>query len=189
MNKNKLSEAVKNHQYWQATGDGTAKTNVDKIFSPLSTGTGISDVRIEEINQHRINLLVRYKGRNWSVMLMSTFHGIQVMVKGNDTNGAKREIAQVFIKEFQNNTKPHIYSLKEAAMSTVPAYEITSTNQEVIIKLNRSLIEQEKLAQFLDYLSIRSMEQKSRLTEEWASELINEVDNAVWEKQKGLFDQ
>ena len=73
-------------------------------------------------------------------------------------------------------------------MSTVQAYEITSNNQEVIIKLNRSLIEQEKLAQFLDYLSIKSMQQKSRLSEQSASELINEIDNAVWGKQKGLFE-
>ncbi len=74
-------------------------------------------------------------------------------------------------------------------MSTVPTYEITSSHQEITIKLNRSLIEQEKLAQFLDYISIKSMQQKSQLSKQSASALINEIDNAVWAKQKGLFEQ
>ena len=67
-------------------------------------------------------------------------------------------------------------------------YQINSNNQEITIKVNRSLIEQDKLEQFLDYLFIKSIQQKSQLTEQTASELINEIDNAVWEKQKGLFE-
>ncbi len=67
-------------------------------------------------------------------------------------------------------------------------YQINSNNQEITIKLNRSLIEQDKLEQFLDYLFIKSIQQKSQFTEQIASELINEIDNAVWEKQKGLFE-
>jgi hypothetical protein len=67
-------------------------------------------------------------------------------------------------------------------------YQISSNNQEVTIKLNRSLIEQDKLEQFLDYLFIKSIQQKSQLSEEMANELINEIDNAIWEKQKGLFE-
>jgi hypothetical protein len=45
-------------------------------------------------------------------------------------------------------------------------YQISSNNQEVTIKLNRSLIEQDKLEQFLDYLFIKSIQQKSQLTEQ-----------------------
>ena len=67
-------------------------------------------------------------------------------------------------------------------------YQISSNNQEVTIKLNRSLIEQDKLEQFLDYLFIKSIQQKSQLSEEMANELINEIDNSIWEKQKGLFE-
>jgi hypothetical protein len=73
-------------------------------------------------------------------------------------------------------------------MLTTQPYQITSSNQEIIITLNRSLIEQEKLEQFLDYLFIKSVQQKSKLSEESANELINEIDNGVWEKQKGLFE-
>jgi hypothetical protein len=78
--------------------------------------------------------------------------------------------------------------LKETAMATVKPYQITISNQEVVITLNRSLIEQEKLEQFLDYLSIKAIQQKSQLSEESANQLINEIDNALWEKQKGLFE-
>ncbi|MDD2723046.1 MAG: hypothetical protein PHH59_03360 [Methylovulum sp.] len=68
-----------------------------------------------------------------------------------------------------------------------PAYQIASSNKEVVITLNRSLIAQEKLEQFLDYLTISAIQQKSQLTEETAWELINDIDNTLWEKHKNLF--
>ena len=73
-------------------------------------------------------------------------------------------------------------------MPTEQAYQITTTNQEVVITLNRSLIEQEKLEQFLDYFTIKAIQQKSRLSEESANRLISEIDKSLWEKKKGLFD-
>ena len=73
-------------------------------------------------------------------------------------------------------------------MPNVQPYQISTTNQEVVITLNRSLIEQEKLEQFLDYLTIKAIQQKSQLTEESANQLISEIDKSLWEKQKGLFE-
>ncbi len=73
-------------------------------------------------------------------------------------------------------------------MPTVQAYQITTTKQEVVITFKRSLIEQEKLEQFLDYLTIKAIQQKSRLSEESANRLIGEIDKSLWEKKKGLFD-
>ncbi|MBT9097094.1 hypothetical protein KFZ76_05140 [Methylovulum psychrotolerans] len=72
-------------------------------------------------------------------------------------------------------------------MPTLQPYQITSNNQEIVITLNRSLIEQSKLEQFLDYLSLKAIQQKSELTEEAANQLISEIDNSLWEKHKGLF--
>jgi hypothetical protein len=74
-----------------------------------------------------------------------------------------------------------------ADMPTLQPYQITSNNQEIVITLNRSLIEQNKLEQFLDYLSLKAIQQKSELTEEAANQLISEIDNSLWEKHKGLF--
>ncbi len=73
-------------------------------------------------------------------------------------------------------------------MLSVQPYEIISNNQEVIVKLNRSLIEQEKLEQLLDYLFIKSLQQKSGLSENDADQLIDEIDNAVWKRQRSLFE-
>ncbi|MDP2902273.1 MAG: hypothetical protein Q8N96_04095 [Methylovulum sp.] len=73
-------------------------------------------------------------------------------------------------------------------MPTVQPYQITTSNQEVVITLNRSLIEQDKLEQFLDYLTIKAIQQKSQLSEEAANQLISEIDNTLWGKQKGLFE-
>ena len=74
-------------------------------------------------------------------------------------------------------------------MSAAQLYQITANSQQMVIKLNRSLIEQEKLEQFLDYLSIKAIQQKSQLSEESAKQLISEIDNTLWEKQKGLFEK
>jgi len=73
-------------------------------------------------------------------------------------------------------------------MPTVQPYQTTTSKQEVVITLNRSLIEQDKLEQFLDYLTLKAIQKKSQLSEESANQLISEVDKAVWEKQKGLFE-
>lgn len=73
-------------------------------------------------------------------------------------------------------------------MPTVQPYQITTSNQEVVITLNRSLIGQDKLEQFLDYLTIKAIQQKSQLSEEAANQLISEIDNTLWGKQKGLFE-
>ena len=73
-------------------------------------------------------------------------------------------------------------------MPSVQPYQITTSKQEVVITLNRSLIEQDKLEQFLDYLTIKAIQQKSQLSEESANQLISEIDKALWEKQKGLFE-
>jgi hypothetical protein len=67
-------------------------------------------------------------------------------------------------------------------MPTGQYYQITTTNQEVVITLKRSLIEKEKLKQFLDYLTIKAIHQNSRLTEESAKQLISEIDKSLWEK-------
>ena len=72
-------------------------------------------------------------------------------------------------------------------MPTVQPYQITTTNQEVVITLNRSLIEQEKLEHILDYLTIKAFQQKSQLLEESANRLISEIDKSLWKKQKGFF--
>ena len=74
-------------------------------------------------------------------------------------------------------------------MATLQPYQINTSNKEVVITLNRSLIEQDKLEQFLDYLTIRAIQQKSQLSEESASQLISGIDELLWEKQKGLFEQ
>ena len=74
-------------------------------------------------------------------------------------------------------------------MSITQAYELSSTNQEITLKINKSLIEQEQLERLLDYLFIKNIQQKSQLSENDAGELINEIKQNCWEKQKHLFEK
>jgi predicted SnoaL-like aldol condensation-catalyzing enzyme len=68
------------------------------------------------------------------------------------------------------------------------AYQINSNNQEVIINLKRTLIDAEKLEQFLDYLTIKSIQQNSQLSQDNANQLIDKINTVVWQKQKSLFE-
>jgi hypothetical protein len=72
-------------------------------------------------------------------------------------------------------------------LSTQP-YQINSNNQEVIITLKRTLIDTEKLEQFLDYLTIKSIQQNSQLSQDNANQLIDKINTVVWQKQKSLFE-
>jgi hypothetical protein len=72
-------------------------------------------------------------------------------------------------------------------LSTQP-YQINSNNQEVIITLKRTLIDTQKLEQFLDYLTIKSIQQNSQLSQDNASQLIDKINTVVWEKHKSLFE-
>ncbi|MBF2014777.1 MAG: hypothetical protein HC836_06280 [Richelia sp. RM2_1_2] len=65
-------------------------------------------------------------------------------------------------------------------MTENTAYNITFENQDIVIKLNKTMIKYEKLATFLDYLFLETTRQQSSLTPEAVVNLSDEVDNAVW---------
>ncbi len=66
-------------------------------------------------------------------------------------------------------------------------YNILIDDQEITIKLNRKLIDQETLNNLLDYLKLESIRNKSELTEELIKELADEIDVAAWKKLKPKF--
>lgn len=68
-------------------------------------------------------------------------------------------------------------------------YNVTMNDQEITIKLNRELIDQETLNNLLDYLKLESIRNKSKLTEDSAQQLADEIDAKIWQKLKFKLDQ
>lgn len=67
------------------------------------------------------------------------------------------------------------------------SYNITLDNQDIIIKFNRNILDQESLTKFLEYLELETIRKRSNLTEEQATTLADEIDRDVWLKIKHKF--
>jgi uncharacterized protein YacL (UPF0231 family) len=63
-------------------------------------------------------------------------------------------------------------------------YTITQENQEIVVRVNKAIFSQEKLAKFLDYLDLESVKSSSKLTQIQADQLAQEIDQHIWESIK-----
>lgn len=69
-------------------------------------------------------------------------------------------------------------------MVSQPAYQIDSSGTEVVVRFSRERMSDEQISRFLDYLALEEIRQRSELTEEAAAEFADEIDRAVWEKNR-----
>jgi hypothetical protein len=69
-------------------------------------------------------------------------------------------------------------------MVSQPAYEIDSSPTEVVVRFKRDRMTDEQISRFLDYMELESIRHDSELTEEAAAELADEIDRAVWERNR-----
>ena len=66
-------------------------------------------------------------------------------------------------------------------------YTITLEKNDIVVRLDRDLIDEEALARLLDYVELESIRKRSKLTEEQASRLTEGVDQAAWESSRPKF--
>jgi hypothetical protein len=66
-------------------------------------------------------------------------------------------------------------------------YNITLENQDIIIRFNRNILDQESLTKCLEYLELEAIRKRSNLTEEQATILADEIDRDMWLKIKPKF--
>ncbi|MBR8840630.1 MAG: hypothetical protein DSM106950_43305 [Stigonema ocellatum SAG 48.90 = DSM 106950] len=66
-------------------------------------------------------------------------------------------------------------------------YNITVDNQDIIVRFNRDIIDQDTLSKFLDYLELETIRKRSNLTVEEAATLAEEIDLDMWSKIKQKF--
>ena len=67
-------------------------------------------------------------------------------------------------------------------------YEIETDQDSILIRLPRSLADDEALIQFLDYLAMQDTRQRSQLSEEEATVLADDVKRDAWQRVRHLFE-
>jgi len=66
-------------------------------------------------------------------------------------------------------------------------YSVVNENEEVVIRLKRATFDSKRIVQFLNLIEFEIIRQKSKLTEEQAESLANEINQKVWEVAKKKF--
>jgi hypothetical protein len=69
------------------------------------------------------------------------------------------------------------------------AYSIVVENSEIVVRLDRTTIDQETLIRFLDYVELEAIRKRSQLTTDQATDLAASIDRAAWESLKPTFGQ
>ena len=72
-------------------------------------------------------------------------------------------------------------------MKQSETYSITLEDDEVVIRVNGNMVDQDALTKLLDYLELESIRRRSKLTESQATVLAAEVDRSAWENTKDKF--
>lgn len=67
------------------------------------------------------------------------------------------------------------------------AYEIESDRDQIVIRLDRQLVDREVLVKLLDYVERESLRARSALSEDEARALAAEVDRGVWEQVRSKY--
>jgi hypothetical protein len=73
-------------------------------------------------------------------------------------------------------------------MSSTPyGYSVVVESQDVVVRLNKDVIDRDAMTRFLDYLELELIRKRSKLTQERADALAAEIDRDVWENLKPKF--
>lgn len=72
-------------------------------------------------------------------------------------------------------------------MSQQTSYSISVEERDIVVRFNRSSIDMDALVRFLDYLELEAIAKRSKLTEEQAAALSEEINGDVWKEIKQKF--
>ena len=68
--------------------------------------------------------------------------------------------------------------------SSDPAYNSGIEQGDIIVRLRHDLLSRNEVSKFLDYLELKAIRRRSRLSEDDAAELAEEIDRNVWERRE-----
>ena len=69
------------------------------------------------------------------------------------------------------------------------SYNVAVESREVVIRFDKAIFDRESIVKFLDYLELESIRRRSRLTQEQADAIADDIDRAGWQQLKDNFVQ
>ena len=69
------------------------------------------------------------------------------------------------------------------------SYNVAVESREVVIRFDKAIFDRESIVKFLDYLELESIRRRSRLTQEQADAIADDIDRAGWQRLKDNFVQ
>ena len=63
-------------------------------------------------------------------------------------------------------------------------YDIAYDKNDIVIRFHETSVDRKLLANFLEFIELEQMRQKSKLTEEQVASLAREINQRVWEQLK-----
>ena len=72
-------------------------------------------------------------------------------------------------------------------MSTAIPYQVAVAQDEIVVRLDRTLFEAADLTELLDYLRLKVIRRQSQLTEAEIEELADEINQSGWKHIKQEF--
>lgn len=63
-------------------------------------------------------------------------------------------------------------------------YSYALEGGDIVLRMDKELVDPEFFARFLDYLNVQAMRRRSRLTEAQVEKLAADVDRVVWQQLK-----
>jgi len=96
----RLQVLVQFYRAWVKDQSQDVLNHLNQILKPVTEGTGIKSVYIQDASQHRIMLKVQHNNQEWPVQVIASFLGPEVSIYGKD-DGSKRVIAEAVKKLFK----------------------------------------------------------------------------------------
>jgi hypothetical protein len=63
-------------------------------------------------------------------------------------------------------------------------YTIAKENRDLVVRVPGGSLDDEALAKFLDYLELETIRRRSRLSDEEAKTMADDIDRSIWNNQR-----
>jgi hypothetical protein len=69
------------------------------------------------------------------------------------------------------------------------AYSVAFEDEQIVVRLQRGVLDRESVVKFLDFLELESIRRRSAMTADQAAALAKEIDQSVWENLRADVEQ
>lgn len=96
---NKLSSFIRTYQSLMDTQSLEVEQQTRRYLVPLIE-SGVTNINLSKVTAHEVFMWVSYQDKRWPVLLVPSFHGMEVKIEGKDAN-VKSQLAKLITEAFK----------------------------------------------------------------------------------------